>query len=65
MLQLLTSHYMHILPLIAATSIVYGATRDERPVHILVQIVRSAIWMIFFLGLIMAFLFVIGWFLRG
>jgi hypothetical protein len=61
MLQLLSSHYMHIVPLIAAASIVYGATRDERPIFIMAHIVRSAVWMMFFLGMIMVVLFLLGW----
>lgn len=64
MMQLFTSHYMHLLPLIAATSIVYGATRDERPVFIMAHIVRSAIWMTVFLGLIMVVLAVLGWLIQ-
>ncbi|MBL8891093.1 MAG: hypothetical protein JNL67_14010 [Planctomycetaceae bacterium] len=64
MMQLLTSHYMHLLPLIAATSIVYGATRDERPIFILSHIVRSAIWMTVFLGIIMVVLAVLGWLIQ-
>jgi hypothetical protein len=63
MLQLLTSHYMHILPLVAASSIVYGATRDERPAQIMAHIMRSAIWMLFFLGMIMVVLAILGWFI--
>jgi hypothetical protein len=65
MLQLLTSPYMHIVPLIAAAAIVFGATRDERPAYILANIVRSALWMTVFLGGIMCVLLGLGWFLRG
>lgn len=65
MLQLLTSQYMHIVPLIAATAIVFGATRDERPAYILVNIVRAALWMTVFLGGIMAVLLGLGWFFRS
>lgn len=61
MLQLLTSQIMHIVPLVAAASIVYGATRDERPTFILAHIVRSAVWMMVFLGVIAVVLFVLGW----
>jgi hypothetical protein len=61
MLQLLTSHYMHIVPLVAAASIVYGATRDERPQFILAHIGRAALWMLMFLGFIMIVLSVLGW----
>jgi len=52
---------MHVFPLVAAASIVYGATRDERPAFIMAHILRSAIWMLVFLGVIMVVLFVLGW----
>ncbi len=61
MLQLLTSHFMHIFPLVAAASIVYGATRDERPTFVMAHILRSAVWMLVFLGVILVVLFLLGW----
>lgn len=64
MLQLLTSHYLYIVPLIAATAIVFGGTRDERPAYILANMVRAALWMTLFLGGIMVVLLALGWFIR-
>jgi len=60
MANLLASNLVHILPLIVAVSIVYGATRDERPLVILEQMVRSAIWVSVFLGLILLALLGLG-----
>lgn len=60
MAQLIHSNLAHIIALIVAVSIVYGATRDERPPVILEQIFRSALWMALFLGLIMVALLVLG-----
>ena len=64
MIELFNSHYMDIVPLIVAASIVYGATRDERPIPILHHIFRSAVWMTTFLGGIMIVFLLIGWLLR-
>lgn len=60
MAQLIHSNLAHIVALIVAVSIVYGATRDERPTVILEQIFRSALWMALFLGLILFALLVLG-----
>jgi len=60
MVNLLTSHYMHILPLIAAAAIVYGGTRDERPVPILLHIFRAGLWMGIFLTVIMLVLLAVN-----
>lgn len=60
MAQFLHSNLAHVLALIVAVSIVYGATRDERPIVIMEQIFRSALWMALFLGLIMVALLALG-----
>ena len=41
-------------PLIVVTSLVYGATRHERPLEIIKHSFRSIIWLVGFMGLIMA-----------
>ncbi len=56
---------MHIFPLAAAAAIVFGATRDERPAHMLAHIVKSAVWIGVFLGAIMVVLLLVAWFLRS
>lgn len=60
MANFLNSNLIHIVPLVVAVSIVYGATRDERPMVILEQIIRTAIWISFFLGCILAVLLLLG-----
>lgn len=60
MSDFLHSNLAHIIALVVSVSIVYGATRDERPIVILEQIFRSALWMCLFLGLILVALLVLS-----
>jgi len=62
MTELLATGLLHnqlwfAVPLITAISLVYGATRDERPLSILQNAMRAAIWIVGF----MAIVFVVMW----
>jgi len=48
------------LPLIVVVSVVYAATRYERPDDILVGTVRSIVWVCGFMGIIFAVLWVVS-----
>lgn len=50
----------YALPLVVAISVVYSATRHEEPHEILVGAVRSAVWVVCFMGLIFAVLWCVG-----
>lgn len=52
----------YTLPLIVSVSLVYGATRHELMGPILYQAFRSAVWMVGFMAVIFAVLFVASWF---
>jgi len=52
----------HLIPLIIAISLVYGATRHELLAPILANAVRFGIWMIGFIAVVFAILF---WVARG
>jgi hypothetical protein len=54
---LLHNQLWFALPLITAISLVYGATRDERPIPILQNALRAAVWIVGF----MAIVFVVLW----
>lgn len=49
------------LPLIVSVSLVYGATRDELMGPILHNALRAAIWIVGFMSIIFALLFVASW----
>lgn len=51
------------VPLILVVSLVYGATRHENTIEILRNAYRAAVWIISFMAIIFAVLFVISWFL--
>jgi hypothetical protein len=53
------------VPLVIAASLVYSATRHERPGPILLHAVRAAIWIVGFMAVIFAILFVISRYLTG
>lgn len=60
MTNFLSSNLAHLIPLIIATSVVYGATRDDRPGKMVEQMIRSAVWMGVVLGGITLILIVLG-----
>jgi len=52
----------YAVPLVVAVSLVYGATRDEEMLPILVQSYRAATWILTFLAIVFAVLLVVSWF---
>ncbi|MGC3965901.1 MAG: hypothetical protein QM775_00570 [Pirellulales bacterium] len=50
----------YALPLIISISVVYSGTRDERADDILVGTVRSLVWIVAFMSIIMAVLWAVG-----
>jgi hypothetical protein len=50
-----------VVPLIVAASLVYGATRHELMGPILHQSFRAATWIVSFMAVIFAILFVVSW----
>ena len=51
----------YAIPLVVAISLVYGATRHENLKEILIQTYRSAVWVIGFMAIIFAIIFVAGY----
>ena len=51
----------YAIPLVVAISLVYGATRHENLKEILIQTYRSAVWVIGFMAIIFAVIFVAGY----
>lgn len=49
------------IPLIVSVSLVYGATRHELMGPILNNAVRAGVWILSFMSIIFAILFVISW----
>ncbi len=50
----------YAIPLIVAVSLVYGGTRHEHLREILIQSYRSAVWVVGFMAIIFAIIFVAG-----
>ncbi len=50
----------YAIPLIVVVSLVYGATRHENLRDILIQCYRSAVWVIGFMAIIFAIIYVAG-----
>jgi hypothetical protein len=51
----------HLIPLVVAISLVYGATRHEEMKPILVQAYRTAAWLVVFLGIIFGIFAILSW----
>jgi hypothetical protein len=51
----------YLLPLLVAVSLVYGATRHELPGQIMNHAVRTAGWMLSFIGVIFVILLLVSW----
>ena len=51
----------YIVPLILSVSLVYGATRHELPRPILYHAWHTALWMLVFMGVIFAVLWLVSW----
>ena len=60
---LLAQQIWYILPLILSVSLVYGATRHELPRPILYHAYHTALWMVVFMGVIFAVLWLVSWWL--
>lgn len=58
--SLLAAQTWYIVPLILAVSLVYGATRDERPRPILYHAWHTALWMTIFMGGIFVVLWLVS-----
>ena len=52
----------YAIPLVVAISLVYGATRHENLKDILIQSYRSAVWVVGFMAIIFAIIFIDGYF---
>lgn len=51
----------YAIPLVVAISLVYGATRHENLKEIMIQSYRSAVWVVGFMAIIFAIIFVAGY----
>jgi hypothetical protein len=58
--SLATGQIWYVLPLLVAVSLVYGATRHEVPSAILQHALSTAMWMVIFLGIVFAILFLLA-----
>lgn len=61
--SILSLKLWYALPLIVAVSLVYSATRHEDMKPILIHAGRTAIWIIGFMAIIFAVIYVIAWWL--
>lgn len=61
--SLLAKQIWYVLPLILSVSLVYGATRHELPRPILYHAWHTAVWMLVFMGVIFAVLWLVSWWL--
>ena len=59
--EISSGYLWHAIPIIAAISLVYGATRHELMRPILYSAYRTAVWIVTFVAVIVAILLVIGW----
>ena len=53
----------HLVPLVVAISLVYGATRHEEMKPILIQAYRTGAWLISFLAIIFVVFAILSWWL--
>ncbi len=58
---LLNTQLWHLVPLVIAVSLVYGATRHELMGPILYHAYRAAVWIVGFMAIIFAILFAVSW----
>jgi len=62
MLALVTPRLWYAVPLVVAVSLVWGATRHERLREIAAHSVRSLIWVLTFVSIVFALIYVSGYF---
>ena len=55
-----TGRWWYAFPLIVSISLVYGATRHEHLVPILVNAYKSAVWILTFMAIIFVVIWVVG-----
>lgn len=55
-----TGRWWYAVPLIASISLVYGATRHEHLVPILVNAYKSALWILIFMAVIFVVVWLVG-----
>ena len=53
----------YAIPLIVTVSLVYSATRFEQPAPIMVQSLRTGVWIVCFMILVFAILTIMSWWL--
>jgi hypothetical protein len=59
--SLLNTQLWHLVPLVIAVSLVYGATRHELMGPIIEHAYRAGVWIVGFMAIIFAILFVVSW----
>jgi len=62
LLGLSTAQIWYAVPLVIVISLVWGATRHERLPEIIAQSIKSLLWVLTFMGIIFALIFVAGYF---
>ena len=53
----------YAIPLIVVVSLVYSATRHEEPMPIMVQSLRTGVWIVSFMAVVFGILMFIAWWL--
>ena len=61
-LALVTPQLWYAVPLVLAVSLVWGATRHERLREIVAHTIRSLIWVLTFVAIVFAVIYVSGYF---
>ena len=56
-----TAQIWYSVPLVIVISLVWGATRHERLPEIIAQSIRSLLWVLTFMGIIFAVIFIAGY----
>lgn len=51
----------YAIPLIVAVSLVYSATRHEEPMPIMIQSLRTGVWIVSFMAVVFAVLMIVAW----
>ncbi len=62
LLGLSTAQIWYAVPLVVVISLVWGATRHERLTEIITHSVKSLLWVLTFMGIIFALIYVAGYF---
>ncbi len=53
----------YALPLVVAVSLVYAGTRHEEPMSIMVQSLRTGVWIVSFMAVVFGILMAVAWWL--